>query len=72
MEGTVKTILTNLKQLLSTKEEEGHRRETSGVIEGYPKPQARPRRVPNSPALKKGQKKFRQGVTLLSLAQQCF
>jgi len=33
MEGTVKTILTNLKQLLSTKEEEGHRRETSGIIE---------------------------------------
>lgn len=67
----METILPNVKQFLSAQEEKGHRRETSGVIEGYPKPQARPRRVPNSPALKKGQEKFRQGVALLSLAQQC-
>jgi len=33
VEGTVETILPNLKQFLSTKEEKGHRRETSGVIE---------------------------------------
>jgi len=72
VEGTVKTILPNLKQFLSTKEEKGHRRETSGVIEGYPKPRARPRRVPNSPVVKKGRKKFRQGLALLSIAQQCF